>query len=125
MNSKNTLIIGLLLLVFALGYQFNKSHATISGQWQSINKNKTITFFNDGTMNFKGMPAKYHWIGNDNMRIEISGFGGDIIKWIGGDIVVQVKLEHELVTSPTLAIRDTLTVKKTNGDKTKYRRIED
>jgi len=123
MNLKHTLTIGLVLILFATGYQFKTSHATVLGHWRSLNSESNVIFFNDGSMKFKGMPANYQWIGKDNMRIEISGIGGSIIKWFGGDIVVQVKLEHDFVSSPSWRIRDTLIIKKTDGKKTKYLRV--
>jgi len=122
MGLKNTLIIGLLGTVLSFGYYFSTSHATISGKWQSPTDESIITFFDDGTMNYQGVPATFSWIGQDNMRIEVSGIGGSIIKWIGGDIVVQVHLEHELITSPFWGIRDTLTIKKNNDFEAKYQR---
>jgi hypothetical protein len=120
-------IVFIVLIALSIGvsvYWFNSNHANIYGQWRSLNNNHTIAFFDDGTMNIDGLQATYKWVGDKNIRIQMAGIAGSFMQWLGGDLVVQVKLKHELLLNrSTLGIKDTLAITRSNGDTTEYSRL--
>ena len=123
MKSKFTLIIILLIITLGIGgYYFKNTHATVVGQWHSVKGNKNLAFYNDGTMNFDGLQAKYHWLGNDNMRIEVSGVSGNIMKLLGADIVLRVTIKHKFDDSRHWGIHDTLHISSAKTKTTVYQR---